>query len=95
MIPELLMWIGGIVATGVFGLIGWAMAMILSKFKDHENVHLEFARANKELDKKIDDHRLYAAETFTTKNDIKDMKEEIISHLVRMEVKLDGKQDKK
>lgn len=92
---DFLMWVGGVIITGIFSLIGWVMAMIFSKFKDHEQVHVELFRADKELDKKIDDHRLYAAETFTTKNDIKDMKEEIISHLVRMEVKLDGKQDKK
>lgn len=92
---DFLMWAGGVIITGLFSLIGWVMAMVFTKFKDHEQIHNELFRADKELDKKVDDHRLYAAETFTTKNDIKDMKEEIISQLVRMESKLDNKQDKK
>lgn len=92
---DFLMWVGGIIVTGVFSLIGWIMAMIFAKFNDHEQVHVELFKADKELDKKVDDHRLYAAETFTTKLDIKDMKDELMSTLVRMETKLDNKQDKK
>lgn len=91
---DLLLWAAGIVATGLFSLIGWVITMIFAKFKDHEAVHTDLRRNDNELDKKIDDHRLYAAETFTTKVDIRLMQDQLVSQLNRIEDKLDRKVDK-
>lgn len=76
-------WIfGSAVAAG-----GWVIRMILGKLKDHEKIH-----AN--IDKKIDDHRLHVAENYSPKTEMKDLKDTIVAHLVRIEDKLDKKADK-
>lgn len=80
---EFLMWAGGIIATGVYGLIGWQINMIHAKFEKLANDH-------DQLESRLDAHRLYAAETFTTKKDVKDMKDEIVGHLIRIETKVDN-----
>lgn len=81
---DFLMWAGGIIIGGIFGLIGWVFTMIFSKLDKHANDH-------NALETRFDSHRLYVAETYTTKKDIKDMKDEIINQLVRIEDKVDKK----
>jgi hypothetical protein len=78
---DLIMAVGGLAVTGIFGLIGWVFTMIFSKIDAHGKNH-------NELETRFDNHRLYVAETYTTKKDIKDMKDEIISQLVRIENKV-------
>lgn len=82
MSAELLMWLGGIAATGIFGLIGWAFTMTharIDKIIDNHDA----------LETRFDAHRLYAAETFTTKKDVKDAKDEIIDVINRLEDKIE------
>lgn len=85
MIMDLALWAGGIIITGIFGLIGWSMRMIHGKIDAVANDH-------EDLKTRFDGHRLHVAETFTTKADIKEMKDDLIRHLVRIEGKVDSKQ---
>ena len=77
----------GIIFTGVFGLIGWVMTMIFSSLKEHKERH-------EELEKDLNAHKVFAATNFATKLDVKEMKEEVVSFLTRIEDKLDKKVDK-
>lgn len=84
---DFLMWAGGIVVTGLFSLVGWVIGMIFGKIRDHETIHTV-------IDKKIDDHRLHVAENYTPRDYIEKMEGRLVSHLVRIEDKLDKKADK-
>lgn len=84
---DLIMWVGGLAVTGIFGLIGWVFTMIFGKIDAH-------AKNHNELETRFDAHRLYAAETFTTKHDLSSIRNEIVTHLNRIEDKLDRKADK-
>lgn len=64
-------------------IIGWFGKILHAKLKEHD-------RKIDVIDDKIDDHKLYAAENFTTKNDLKDMKEDLVRRLDRIEQKIDG-----
>lgn len=46
------------------------------------------------LEEAFNKHRFYVVENFTTKKDVKDMKDELVCFLIRIEGKLDGKADK-
>lgn len=84
----------GVVVTGVFGVIGWVMSLIFKKFDDHQK-QLEVHSANHEdLSRRLEDHRLYTAETFTPKVEILRMEEKLSRQLDRIEDKLDRKVDK-
>lgn len=89
---DFLMWAGGIIATGLFGLIGWIINMILGRLKDHEiKCDTRFDAAGKEYDAlrtSLDAHRLYAAETYTTKVDVNAAKTEIIRQIERLTDKI-------
>lgn len=84
---DFLMWAGGIIATGLFSLVGGVFAMIFGKMKDHANKH-------DELETRFDAHRLYAAENYAGKSDLKTIKDEIVGQLNRIEDKLDRKADR-
>lgn len=84
---DLILWAIGVVITVGGSAIGWIMGMIFGKFKEHEEVHMD-------LERKIDDHRLDVARNYTTKTDVKDMENNIVAHLIRIEEKLDKKADK-
>lgn len=79
---DFLMWAGGIIFTGLFGLIGWFINRIFKYIDDLEE------RCDV-LSDQISAHKLYAAETYTTKKDVKDMKDEVVQHLIRIERKVD------
>lgn len=81
---DFLMWAGGIIVTGVFGLIGWFINMIFARLDNHSEKH-------DALETRFDAHRLYAAETFTTKNDVEKSTNRIMRQLERLEDKLDGR----
>lgn len=80
---QIAIFIGG----GLFGLVGWVMKRVFTQI---DAAHT----AIRELDKKVDDHKLHVSESYTTKRDIKDMQESLIMHLRRIEDKLDRKVDK-
>ena len=79
--------VGGWIFTAVSAIIGWVFKMIFGKLKEHDVEHSR-------LDNKIDNHRLYASETYTTKLDVKDLRNEVVGILRRIEDKLDQKVDK-
>jgi len=86
-VTDFLMWAGGVVITGLFSLVGWVIGMIFGKIKEHEEFH-------QKLEDSFNAHKLYSANTYTTKGDIKGIKDEIVTHLNRIEDKLDKKADK-
>ncbi len=92
---DLILWLIGSVLTVAIATISGLLRLIWGKFKDHERIHVSLFKADQVLDKKIDDHKLHVAEQYTTKVDIRDLKESLVSHLVRIEDKLDKKADKK
>lgn len=80
---DLALWVAGVIVTGVFGLIGWSMKMIHGKIDSVANDH-------EDLKTRFEGHRLHVAETFTTKADIKEMKDDLVRVLERIEKKVDG-----
>lgn len=91
---DFLLWAGGVIFTAIFGLIGWFAKMIFGKFKDHEEIHSQLVEDNRILDKKLDDHKLHVAENYAPKNYIEKMEDRLVALLIRIEDKLDKKQDK-
>lgn len=89
-----LMWAGGLIITACFGLIGWLVNMIFARLDKHEQKHEEFEQGDVAIVKALDAHRLYAAETFATKLDVRDMADRVLSKLDKMDEKLDRKVDK-
>lgn len=74
--------IGAILAAG-----GWLIGQVFGRLKDHEAIH-------RLIDKKIDDHRIHVAENYSPKEEMKNLQDTIVAHLVRIEDKLDKKADK-
>lgn len=95
MIYEIVLAIGGVFGTVVTGVGGWVFKMIFADLKDmrsqHDTMKEEIAGTNSRLDQ----HRLHVAETYTTKSDLGKMETNLVDHLLRIESKLDTKQDKK
>ena len=85
---DFLMWAGGIIITGLFSLIGWVINMIFGKIKEHEDFH-------QKLEDSFNAHRLYSANTYTTKSDIKSVKDEIVNQLNRIEDRIERLQENK
>lgn len=79
--------VAGWIISGLYLLIGWVFKMIFGRIKEQETQITD-------LENILSAHKLHVAETYTTKADIKDLKDNIISHLVRIEDKLDKKADK-
>jgi hypothetical protein len=79
---DFLMWIGGIIATGLFSLIGWVFTMVFARINE---IKLEARSVGNELDA----HKLYAANNYANKNDVKTVRDEIVRHLERIEDKMD------
>jgi len=79
--PDVAMWIGGLLFSAGVAIIGWVFTMIFGKLEEQRKDH-------NDLETRFDNHRLYAAETFTTKKDVKDAKDEIIDKLRKIENKL-------
>lgn len=85
---DFLMWLGGIVITVILSIGGGFLKMLFGKIKEIENkVELTEAR--------LDAHKLYAAENFATKPDVEKGFDRVITHLDRIEAKVDRKADKK
>lgn len=78
---DFLMWAGGIIFTAAFGIVGWVINMIFGKIEKHSDRH-------DDLETRFDEHRLYAAENFTTKKDVEQAKNDIIKKLEKIENKL-------
>lgn len=84
---DFLMWAGGIIFTCAAGITSWVIAMVRAEIKDLRSNH-------DVLETRFDAHRLYAAETFTTKADVKDMTDRVLAKLDKIDDKLDKKADK-
>lgn len=102
---DFLMWIGGIIATGLFGLIGWVLKMIfdaIGKIKHNHDVHVQVSNDDRrKIERQIAEHKLHAAETFATKVDVQSGFDKIMLKLEnistkfdRFDEKLDKKADK-
>lgn len=79
--------IGFVISIGG-GLTGWVFKMVFSSIKDIEiNQNI--------LSKSIGDHKLHAAETFATKQDVRDGFDRVMVKLDKIDEKLDTKQDKR
>lgn len=94
MIFEILLAIGGIIGTVAIGVGGWVFKMIFADIKDLRNSHSENKEDLSNLSGRLDQHRLHVAETYTTKADLGKMETNLVNHLLRIEGKLDTKQDK-
>ena len=77
----------GAILTGVFGLIGWVITMIFTRLNIQAEKH-------EDLEKDFNNHKVHAAQNFATKPDVREMKEELVAVLIRIEDKLDKKADK-
>ena len=91
---EIILWAGGIILTSIIGLVGWFVNYIFSRLSSHEKIHMRILGECRKLDDKLESHKLYAAQTFATRADLKETEAVIINHLVRIESKLDAKTDK-
>lgn len=78
---EVFMWAVGIILTVGVPLTGWVFSMIFGKLEKHETKH-------DNLETRFENHRLYAAENFTTKKDVDAAKNDIIKKLEKIENKL-------
>lgn len=88
MVHDFLMWAGSIIATGVFGLIGWVFKMVFDLIRGLESNQAVLAKS-------ISDHKIHAAETFATKTDVRDGFDRLMTKLDKIDDKLDTKADKK
>ena len=84
---DFLMWIGGIIATGLFGLIGWVFKMVFTAIKDVE-------QNQKSLSDRLYNHELISSQTFATKIDMQNGFDRIMNKLDKIDEKLDQKADK-
>lgn len=84
---DIIVTIVGAALTGIFGLIGWVITLIFSRLNLHAEKH-------DDLVEDFNNHKVHVAQNFATKPDVRDMKEELVSFLTRIEDKLDKKVDK-
>lgn len=94
MMQEIILWAGGIILTGLMGLTGWFINYIFARLSSNEKIHMRILGECRKLDDKLESHKLYAAQTFATRMDLKETEAVIINHLVRIESKLDSKTGK-
>lgn len=92
---DAIMWGLGIVIPALLGLIG-------KTFKDiKDEIKMVYARLEKQnekvdtLETRFEAHRLYAAETFATKQDVNAGFDRVMNKLEKIDDKLNGKVDKK
>lgn len=84
---DVLMWVGSIVATVIFTLIGWIFKMLFTAVQNVKDDHTK-------ISKSLSDHKLHAAETFATKKEVNDGFDRVMTKLDKIDDKLDGKVDK-
>lgn len=102
---DFLMWAGGIIFTGVFGLIGFAWRQHNKDIETLTNhIDRQFQKAEDRSSKQSDDidklekrfeaHRLHASENYAKKTDVEKGFDRVMSALDKIDFKLDGKIDK-
>lgn len=84
---EFLLWAGGIVISGIIGVISWVITMIFGTLKEHRDNHNDLLRS-------VSAHKLHAAETYATKQDVRDGFDRVMIKLDKIDDKLDSKADK-
>jgi hypothetical protein len=84
---DLILWaIGTIISLGA-ALTGWIFKMVFSAIKEVEI-------NNSSLNSSLNDHKVYAAQTFATKKEVTDGFDRIMHKLDKIDDKLDSKVDK-
>lgn len=81
------MWALGTAISLGAALTGWIFKMVFSSIKEVET-------NNNELARRLSDHKLHVAETFATKQDVRDGFDRVMLKLDKIDEKLDGKADK-
>lgn len=87
MMLDIVLWALGIVISLGAMLTGWIFKMVFSSIKGVE-------KNNAALAKSLSDHKLHAAETFATKQDVRDGFDRVMLKLDNIDDKLDRKVDK-
>ena len=94
MMNEFLMWVGGILATAIFAIISFAWNQhdkdikMLTKHIDNSYGKYD------SLERNLAAFKLRAAETFATKQDVKEGFDRVMMKLDKIDEKLDHKKDK-
>lgn len=94
-----------VVCPVITGIVSWVIKVIRDEIKDLRKQFNGLSARNNSLSQEIEEHRLYSERNFTTKsdfkemrteikNDMKDIKNEVVGALTRFETKLDQKADK-
>ena len=84
---DFLMWAGGLIATGVFGIIGWVLKLVFQMMGEQR-------KDLNSLSKRLSDHKIHAAEKFATKSDVDKGFDRVMRKLENIDDKLDRKADK-
>lgn len=84
---DFFMWAAGIVIMLGASLTGWIFRMVFNSINKVENNQAQ-------LDKSFSAHKLHAAETFATKQDVRDGFDRVMVKLDKIDEKLDNKVDK-
>lgn len=79
--------IATVVLPAIFGGFGWLIKQIYNKLE-------ELDMAVEQQKDRLAEHKLYAANTFTPKQEVAQMRSEVLTVLNRIEEKLDKKADK-
>ena len=84
----------GFSATCLVGIVSWFISYIFGRFEQHEKVHSKVMEQCGRIGDALDQHKLYSAQTYATKIDVKETEAIIVAYLSRIEGKLDTKMDK-
>lgn len=79
---DFIIWIGGTVFSIFGAVVSWFIGRI---FKSIDEIEVRCDV----ITESVAAHKLHSAETYTTKKDVKDMKDEVVQHLIRIEQKVD------
>lgn len=84
---DVILEVAGWIVTAAFGLIAYL-------FKKNDDRLEKLGKGQRALDQKLDDHRLHVAQNYAAKSVIREMRDEVVASLHRIEDKLDRKADK-
>lgn len=69
-------------------IVGWLIRLLMNKLQ-------ELSDMISKVEKQVDDHELYSAKTYTTKEDIKQVQDNLVGFLRRIEDRVNTIADKK
>lgn len=79
---DFIIWIAGTIFSIFGAVVSWFIGRI---FKSIDEIEVRCDV----ISESVAAHKLHSAETYTTKKDVKDMKDEVVQHLIRIEQKVD------